>query len=652
MTRLGERLRAAGRRDPVLFRARALLGAALVGVVLHLLFGDDPWTGGIAERLADGHPLRPLDYARTYGWWTALVNGVGLAVLLATARRWRGPETVPRSAALRARGGPWRAFAFGVAAAIAASALLGAPRLTQSLWDDELYQLTHSVDGNYVRDASGEVAFHGVEWRATFWHFTKPTNHVPYSVLSRVAIGAWRAVVRPELAFVSEPIYRLPALAAGLASIALVALLLRRMGFARAGVLAAWILALHPWHLRYTTEARAYALLFAGIPGLLWLWLRAMEQGSWGRWIAFGAAEAALLWCWSGLIELLVLVNAAAVAGLVWLHWGTSHLRFQLARWAVVSAAAAMAWAQLMIPNLMQLAAYLGGQEFDAGSAFVRNVLAFLWGGITWDLGTAYGPHYLEVKDLAEARPGLFRAGVASTLALLALGTFRLSLARDPRALLAAVLLGAVPFTWLVVWWRADTSFEWYFVFALPLGAMLVALGLDGLFGWVPPRRAAVALTAAASLAWLGAFTWWTAAPRRLLRSTSVHPIRESVLLTRPTLDPFASENRRILTASFERGPAYYDPLHVSVDGTAGLVRLMREADASDRPLYVNLGRPRVAERRFPELSALVRRPEVFEELATFRGVDPRGWRIVYRYRPGGVEIPREGKGAPPPGPR
>jgi hypothetical protein len=32
-----------------------------------------------------------------------------------------------------------------------------------------------------------------------------------------------------------------------------------------------------------------------------------------------------------------------------------------------------------------------------------------------------------------------------------------------------------------------------------------------------------------------------------------------------------------------------------------------------------------------------VQRPELFEEVATLRGVDPRGWRIVYRYRPGSV---------------
>jgi hypothetical protein len=620
-------------KDPPLRRARVLLVVALVLLLAILLFGDDPWTGGIAERLAEGQAVRPVDFARIYGWWTAAANAVGVVLLLATTRRWRGPTGVPthRHLAAPPRGSRW-SFRVAVAAAVLTSALLGWPRLSQSLWDDERYMLIRAVDGSYVRKADGAIKFHNVKLRDTLWHFTKPTNHVPYSVVSRLTIDAWRAVARPRLKFVSEPVYRLPAFLAGLASIAVTAGFLRRLGFARAGVFAAWILALHPWHMRYTTEARSYAFLFAAIPGLLWLWLRALERGSWGRWLAFGAAQAGVLWCWTGSLVLLVLVNLSALAGMGLLYAGSPHLPSQLARWLVASLAGAMVWAQLMVPNLAQLAAYLGQHTFHLGARFMRNVLAFLFAGVAWRT-RADALHYVEVADLAAAHPALFYAGVASSLALIAFGTVRLARIGDVRGLLGAVLLGAAPLTWVFLWLRSDAVFEWYFVFAVPLLATLAALGLDGLFGWVRPRRAARAATIAAALVWLAAFAWWTQDPRRAMRAGSVNPERESVLLTRPTLDPFSPENAEIITASFERGPRYYDPLHVQVSDPAGLQQLMHEADRRHRALYVNLGRPLVAEHKFPELFEMVSRDDLFEEVAHLYGLERRGHRVVYRYR-------------------
>jgi hypothetical protein len=57
----------------------------------------------------------------------------------------------------------------------------------------------------------------------------------------------------------------------------------------------------------------------------------------------------------------------------------------------------------------------------------------------------------------------------------------------------------------------------------------------------------------------------------------------------------------------------------------------MEVARESDRELFVNIGRPRLAERRHPELMALVH--EHFEEVAAFDGILSRGARAVYRYR-------------------
>ncbi len=51
---------------------------------------------------------------------------------------------------------------------------------------------------------------------------------------------------------------RVPTLLVGMLSVAAVAWLLLECGFPLAGAIAAFLLALHPWHLRYATEARGY----------------------------------------------------------------------------------------------------------------------------------------------------------------------------------------------------------------------------------------------------------------------------------------------------------------------------------------------------------------------------------------------------------
>jgi hypothetical protein len=139
----------------------------------------------------------------------------------------------------------------------------------------------------------------------------------------------------------------------------------------------------------------------------------------------------------------------------------------------------------------------------------------------------------------------------------------------------------------------------------------------------------------------VAAFASVTQPVRAALRAGSLQPMRESVELTRPTLDPDAPENRRITTASFQRAPTYYDPLVIELESVRELRDLMRAADERGTPLFVNYGRPELAERRTPELVELVHDPALFERVAELRGFEPRGLRYVYRYK--GAAGPRTG---------
>jgi hypothetical protein len=624
-----------GEQDPALFRLRLFLVVALV-VLLGIVLSGNP-AEGVPERLAEGKRPRGIDYWRTHGWWLALANAGLVGILLLTARSWfsRGPVTESEELAPpRAKG---RVFALLVVAAMAVGAAFAAPRLSHSFWDDEEYNVSRSIDGVYVTDDSGAVQFREVRWRDTFWFYKIPNNHVAHSVLARISLHGWQALSRPNLEFASEPAVRMPAFLAGIASIGSVALLLRRIGFAGPGILAAWILALHPWHTRYTSEARGYSMVLLLVTASLTLLVRALHRGTWGRWASFGLAQFLLLWTYPALAVHLIVVNLVAVAAIWRLHGGTPGLVQQVGRWAVVNLFGAMAWLQLMIPNLAQLPAYLERNQGarDLGSRWLASVLSHLFSGMPWSYGNrGLDPVYPELIDALQGAPLGFSAVLAVALLALAAGLVRLLAAGGVRALLVAVWVLPGPIVYLLGWLRGDNMYVWYMIFVLPSLALLTAVGLVSLIPRrLGPRPAAVG-AAALAVAFLSGHFWLTQPARSALLERSIKPGRESVELTRPSLDPHAPENRKILTVYYRDFlHLYYDPLMLRADTPERLRSLMERADAEGLELFVNFGYLGRVQRHQPELHSLIEDPAHFEKIAVLHAYEPPWTRAVYRYR-------------------
>ena len=80
-----------------------------------------------------------------------------------------------------------------------------------------------------------------------------------------------------------------------------------------AGVLAAWLLALHPWHIRFTSEARGYSLLRCIIPIVPYFWIRAIRQNEWRWWLLYSGSQFALIYCYPGSLYVLIVLNGAMI---------------------------------------------------------------------------------------------------------------------------------------------------------------------------------------------------------------------------------------------------------------------------------------------------------------------------------------------------
>ncbi len=627
LNRVLQSLRAAHTADPDLFRVRLGLGLVFVWLVVRLAFGPDPWTAGLAERAAEGHPPRPIDYVDTYGWWTAAAIAPLVLLLLATVRQWLRPDQTPTApvwAAPRAS----RTFLWATAAAVGVGGVLAAPRLDQSLFEDERAVVRDIIDGAYYQDNDGNLRFIQKRWRDTLWWYKKPNNHVVQSMLSRASLSLHRALDEPRTRLVDERALRIPCLLAGLGSIAALAFLLKRLGYPVAGVIAAWTLALHPWHLRYATEARGYSvMLLLGTLYILAL-LAAVRRGSWRRWCVYGVLQFLLLLNYPLIGASVVLTNAAALV-LLWRAYGAgAELSTQLTRWFMACLGGALLWAQLMTGNMAQLRLYLAREHAEVmDGLWFRDLGAYFLSGSAWGHARP-NPNAWELSDFAAGAPALFGAIAAAGLVLLAGGALRLGRRSAEHATLAALLVLPGFATLALALASGTFIFPHYLIFGLPGAAALVALGVDGSLQRFGMRAATVA-----GIVFLVGFAAFTRPPRADLRDRAIQPFRDSVALTRKNPDPEAGSNKRIITVSFNWPPWYYDPNVKQVGDLNGLERWMERADAHDRPLYVNVGRPRIGLKRHPDIAAVVTDARLFEHVAYFPGLLSRGSRQVWRYR-------------------
>jgi hypothetical protein len=613
-------------------RVRVALGLALVGLVVVLALGEKP--GETAELLRQGEKVGSLDLVRMYRYWISAGNALLVLLLWWSAPRWLRPRETPTDASLASPTSRSPVFAWLVAGAVVSAALLAWPRLEFDFWDDEESTVFYFADGGYTHNHRGELIERDRSWEDTFHYKLNraygANNHVPHSILVRLTLGTWRLVARPELRWPDERVARIPAYLAGLAAIAATALLLRRLGFPAAGVFVAWLLALHPWIVRYISEARGYSLVLLLLPLLLLALLNAFQQGTWRRWLVFAATGALLLWTYPGAGLLVALVNLTVVAELIRRRRAGGEVH--AVRWLVSSLAAAGIWAQLMLANVFILAFHIPFGDADPKPRMIRDLLAHLWSGTFWRVRGARD-QYAELVDFAWEHPWLFHGLVALAVALMLLGALRLLRRGGAQAWLVAVLALPGPLTFYIAWTTEALFHPWYVIYAVPSLAILLGIGCETVFARLAaPRLRSLAAVALMATFWIG----YVGSTRHVLQALRAGPVQErkqAVSLMRPVRDPFDPANERILTAAWMRPPWYYDPLVHLPHGPDELVELMAEADATGKSLFVTYTRPRAARRSAPDLVALAQDPALFEPVAELYGFEPRGHMLLFRYR-------------------
>jgi mannosyltransferase len=227
----------------------------------------------------------------------------------------------------------------------------------------------------------------------------------------------------------------------------------------RVGLLASFLLAIAPLHLRYAQEARMYALFaFLSILSLYLFW-RAISSADWRWWLTFALVN--ILNLYTHLFALLPLgVMTLFAFGL--LVWPLRQPRYPFRGWYFAAALAiiALAYAPFM-PFLLEGLASGEGLGGEAAS--------------DWDLGgLASALRLFSGASMA----GLIVYGTLFALAMVALAARRRDL------LILAIMWLVLPVIFVLIMPFGHKVRIRFFLFGLPVYLLLVAYGLTIVVDW------------------------------------------------------------------------------------------------------------------------------------------------------------------------
>ncbi|CAN5893799.1 hypothetical protein BH11VER1_BH11VER1_01540 [soil metagenome] len=449
------------------------LGVTSLLLLVFLGMTGKEWATALSDITADDTKVPTISYVHWGLWWAACANAILCAVLALTAKWWAGhdshcgwrPGHQTSPGALSRRG--WICLILILAAA-------GAMRWTRmdlSFYNDEAHTFRRYVAGQNILQANGSIKWRQVAWFETVWLNKVGNNSPPFTMLSRLSYEGWKKITGAPLGYVNETAVRFPVWVAGMASLALLFFIIRRLLPNNAA--GYWVLlfaALHPWYLRYSTEARGYGLMLLGITACFYCLLRAAKDGRWRWWLALGLAQFFTVWSFSGILFFFIAFN-----GLI-LLWVTLRLRKTdssmsfLFRPLFGMALGGMLTLQLTLPSAIQLAVSLRDNPSVRGIMGIpwwKDVAGGLIAGIRWVDNDVSNPQNLALSRILTASPWIWLL-VLFSLVVLGMGLVRLlKVSPTARILMLSAPL-AIFFGWVLLRFQERFLHVWYVLYAMP----------------------------------------------------------------------------------------------------------------------------------------------------------------------------------------
>ncbi len=644
------------------------LFCVLVVLCLFVSGGENPWDREISRKLVTGEKLSIRDIIVSGLWAAGVLNAGIVALLLIFSPWWTKADLRKLSAAGKLPGQPeekgkqeeekageaqavlkaevkaeaepasrtliWERVLFWsmILLAVLAAAWLRWPRLDDSLFNDEEQAFRKFIYGEYTVTEDGKLEFKPVNWERAWFYTINGNNHVLQNVLSKALHHAWQQPAGTDLrAFNEEPL-RIGPLVLGALTVAAVGGLAWMLFGRASGAAAAWLLALHPWHVRYSVEARGYSgmLLFVVLT-LIFLAL-ALRYRGWGWWLAFGIAQCAYLLHFAGALYLAVAMNLVIFGMLIWKRDET-----QFWRWTVANTLGAVIFLQIMTPALIRIWMWIKEQEkgtFEIGWDFFQDLWAHMCAGIPWNSFEPTLHNGISVADYQSYDP-LAYWGIALVIPVLTVAALVWAVikVREARWITAA-MVGAVVLIRVHNHYSHTEFYSWY-LYYLMIGMVIFLAALPS------------AATKLAGKKWPGA-GWITAFaivllyavlisdPLKRMREYDRQPMRQAVETVRGEVPALSEDHFQILTGSVGSGQGQiqtYDPWIREIDEAGDLEDLIADARTEHKPLFIYCCSPFSVKVGKPEVFDILQDRDVFERMAYHRGMEEYWSYQIYKLK-------------------
>lgn len=448
------------------------LGLISFLLLVFLVTTGKEWATALSDITADDTKVPTINYVHWGLWWAACVNAVLCAALALTAGWWAGPSTSLW------RRGLWgcpdtlhRKGWIGLMLILAATGALRWSRMDLSFYNDEAHTFRRYIAGQNILQANGTIKWRPVAWFETVWLNKVGNNSPPFTMLSRLSYEGWKKISGAPVGQVNETAVRFPVWVAGMASLMLLFFIVRRL--LPQSTACYWLLlfaALHPWYLRYSTEARGYGLMLLGITACFYFLLRAAEDGRWRWWLSMGFVQFFTVWSFSGILFFFVVFNSLI---LLWMPLrlkkkGTSmHFLFRPLFGMVMGA---MLTLQFSLPSVIQLAVSLRDNPSVRGIMGIpwwKDVAGGLLAGIRWVDNDVSNPQNLALSRILSDSPWVWLL-LLLFVVVLGIGMIRLLKTSQTVGILILSAPLAIFFGWVLLRFQERFLHVWYVLYAMP----------------------------------------------------------------------------------------------------------------------------------------------------------------------------------------
>lgn len=610
--------------------------AALCAVFLHDT--RDSWRTAAAERIAAGkHPALKHDFQT--GMWYGTLWTCGMLALAAATARWflqRLPTGFQPEPLRKATGDERVRFWVLVLLAVVVALAVRWPRMDKSVYVDEEHTLRAYMHGSFVDDEAGVPVFKPIEWGHGMWRNTIGNNHFLYTIVSKASMDIWRGVTGAPRAAFDETAFRMPSLLAGLGSLVLLAVLLARLGFPDAGWLAAWLMALHPWHVRYSAEGRGYALMLLCLLGSLLCAIHALRTGQWRWWVGFGLLNYLVLGFFAGAVYVVAALNIAMLAAIgagIFIK-RSAPVSTQFMRWFVANLLMVTLILQTMLPWILEMKAYLvdNPRVYGVmGEAWYKDVASYVLTGMQWASDDSSNPLIVELSEQWGAGIGVAVLSVLASATVA--GIILLSIRGGAGGwVVVVVFLLSAPLAVAHNILGQRFLFTWYLLYLVPGVCAFIALAIDSL-GKLRPN---VLLRMGVPSVVLLGYTWVVADQLAVVANHSKEDFRKVVEIMRGEVDITGTVPSEVITGFSFTEAGLYDPHAVTIWSDQDVIALMERADRESRLLRIAYAHRAISLERRAEIMRLLDDRQYFYEVATVPGLEEQQFtHYVVQYKPG-----------------